>query len=169
MVSFLVTSVSGINRVICFSFYLPFCPLKAICPKISQVVATLKTHKRRKHKTNRTWKVPEVLDLSRVSSLVRDLYLSVFLTFTFFSLNSLPRSLLRFVWCRGYCFKRQLLFLLSGEPSSFTSPEMKARSRLWECSLKPPLKKRLLYHQSTVWETTFPMLLFDQSCGVLLF
>lgn len=69
--------------------------------------------------------------------------------------HSFPCMLPFFVWCRGYCFKRQLLFFLSGKPSSFTSPEMKAKSRLWECSLKS-LLKRDSYHHSTVWELHFP-------------
>lgn len=73
--------------------------------------------------------------------------------------------LLFFVWCRGYCFKRQLLFLLSGKPSSFTSPEMKAKSRLWECSLKTPLK-RDCYHHKSVWELHFPCFPLIRAKGV---
>lgn len=46
------------------------------------------------------------------------------------------------VWCSGYCFKRQLLFLVSGKPSSLTSPEMKAKTSRWEYSLKTPSLKK---------------------------
>lgn len=97
-------------------------------------------------------------------SLGREFYLSVFLTLTPLP-RSLPHKLLFCVWCRGYCFKQQLLFLLSGKPSSFTSPEMKAKSRLWECSLKKPSQKRRVSSWICV-RTTFPMLPFDQSRGV---
>lgn len=79
--------------------------------------------------------------------------------------HSLPRMLLFLVWCRGYCFKRQLLFLLSGKPSSFTSPEMKAKSRLWECSLKTPLK-RDSYHHISMWELHFPCFSLIRAEGV---
>lgn len=78
-----------------------------------------------------------------------------------------PRMLLFFVWCWGYCFKRQLLFLLSGKLSSFTSPEMKAKSRLWDCSLKTP-RKRDLYHHSSVWELHFPCFPLIRAEGFLL-
>lgn len=131
--------------------------------------------KKNKTKQPRTWKVPEALDFWTVRVFISRLGV------LFECLPNTHPLLILSLACSHFLFDAGAIVLsgsccfywVANPPFFFfffTSPEMKAKSKLWECSLKTPLK-RDSYHHSTVWELHFPCfpLIRDKQASVVFF